>query len=91
MLLTTISHELFVARYLAAKDATLGTELDLTSQGDWAQKPVEDLSNGYLGAFDIHTEGIWTPQTKANGLAFSFFGADTADDVSSGNCSPGVP
>ncbi|MCP4537777.1 MAG: hypothetical protein GY832_11590 [Chloroflexi bacterium] len=77
MILTTVAHKLQVARYLAAKDATLGTELDLTTEGDWANKPAEDLSNTYLGAFDV-SKSI-TSEIKVNGLAFSFIGTGGAN------------
>jgi hypothetical protein len=77
VILTTLAHKLHIARYLAAKDATLGTEIDLTTQGDYAQKPVEDLANGYLGAFDIESGS--TAQMKANGIAFSFIGTGGAN------------
>ncbi len=72
MKLTTVAHKLHIARYLAAVDATLSTEVDLTSEGDFAQKPTENLANGYLGAFDIN-KGL-TNEIIVNGIAFSFMG-----------------
>jgi len=74
--LRTLAHELVIARELAAKDATLGTEIDMTTEGDYAQKPTATTS--YLGAFDVHP----TDQKGAirvNGLAFSFLGTGGAD------------
>ena len=72
MILKTAAHQLGIARYLAATDNVLGTAIDLTSEGDFAQKPTADVANGYLGAFDISK--TITNEIKANGVAFGFIG-----------------
>ena len=75
--LLTVAHELRIARSLAAKDATLGTEIDLTTEGDFAQKPVANAANAYLGAFDVNRSSI--SAQIVNGIAFSFFGTGGAN------------
>ena len=76
--LGTISHRLFVARAAATED----TLLDLTTKGDFANKPAT--------ALDLMKDTLeWSPEVvrdaplqailKANGIAFSFCGSTGAD------------
>ena len=76
--LGTISHKLFVARAAATED----TLLDLTTKGNFAQKPAT--------ALDLLKDSIaWSPDTvrdasvrpiiKGGGIAFSFCGSTAAD------------
>ena len=75
MFLTTTTHRLFVARAAATED----TLLDLTTKGDFANKPVT--------ALDLRTKDIITPnplpmsaELRPNGLRFMFCGSANADE-----------
>jgi hypothetical protein len=86
MPLTTHTHRLFVARV----EAAASTDIDLTTQGDFAQKPS-------TGVIDILDPGLLDPTTdipksvahraisNANGIVFSFAGGDADDDTFSWN------
>jgi len=74
MFLTTTTHRLFVARAAATED----TLLDLTTKGDFANKPVT--------ALDLQTRDIITPrdlpmgaELRPNGLRFMFCGSSAAN------------
>jgi len=70
MILSTVAHQLHIARELSAFDTDLTTNLALTTEGDYAQKPT--ATTGYLGAFNVN-KGL-TNEMKVNGIAFSFIG-----------------
>ena len=72
--LGTKTHRLFVARAAATED----TLLDLTTKGDFAQKPAT--------ALDLMKDDIVSPRNvpfpavlEANGIGFSFCGSTAAD------------
>lgn len=79
MFLTTLSDNLRIARNEADEDGTL---LDLTTKGDYANRPAILGTTG-VGVIDLHrpdgTEEDTTGQMRANGIEFMFTGGSAAD------------
>lgn len=78
MFLTTLSDNLRIARNEADEDGTL---LDLTTKGDYANRP-DVLGDSGIGVIDLHrpdgTEEDITGQMRANGIEFMFTGGSAA-------------
>jgi hypothetical protein len=78
MFLTTLSDNLRIARNEANEDSTL---LDLTTKGDYANRPAILGSTG-IGVIDLHrpdgTEEEVTGQMRVNGIEFMFTGGSAA-------------
>jgi hypothetical protein len=72
MNLTTLSHQLNIARYEANEDAS---PLDLTAEGNFDNMPSASGTT-FLGAFDIN-KGL-TSDMKPNAICFSFTGGTAA-------------
>ena len=74
--LGTLAHKLFVARAAATED----TLLDLTTKGDFAQKPataLDLLKSTIAWSPEVERDAPIRPVMKANGIAF-MFAASTA-------------
>ncbi len=83
MILTTLSHRLFVARPEAAANTTFST--NLATQGNFANKPtgaIDLLDPAYLDPTVETVKSISVPAVqKVNGLVFYFAGGDAANDI----------
>ncbi len=80
MILTTLSHRLFVARNEADENGASGAPdvFTIATQGNFAQKPATALDLLKVDLFSPR-ETKHIAEIKQNGIAFSFIGSSAAD------------